>query len=137
MLSVSGATIVTPSPAKKKLSLGDYMSRRKESATPSIEKPSLNLPAAFDIEKERRSSESKPEADVARKDSASTIDTTKARAADNEQVVEDTPMSDPIDTAPTKPDNAQHSSANAASTEVQSVLSSLQQMHGKQGLRHL
>lgn len=35
---VPDGRMISPSPAKKKLSLGDYMSRRKESATPTVEK---------------------------------------------------------------------------------------------------
>lgn len=35
---VPDSSLISPSPAKKKLSLGDYMSRRKESATPTVER---------------------------------------------------------------------------------------------------
>ncbi|KAK5954890.1 SET domain-containing protein 3 [Knufia fluminis] len=135
-LSMAGAAVVTPSPAKKKLSLGDYMSRRKESATPSAEKLALNLSGSIEGEKERTGSESKSEPDVTRKSSdaappsETAIDVVRARATENEQVIEDIPMVDAADSVPaqTEATTEPNSTPNPISAEVQNVLSSLQQM---------
>lgn len=138
-VSTSGATpLVNPSPAKKKLSLGDYM-RRKESSTPSVEKPSLNLPDYSDSGKDRTSSETKSESD-AKEPSVPPADVARAKAADNEQAIEDTPMSDGPDSAQRKSPVAvkQDPSNKNIATNVQDMLSSLhQQMHNKQDLGHI
>lgn len=99
--------IVNPSPAKKKLSLGDYMSRRKESATPSTEKPPI-LPDA----------ESQPDtkADV----DVSTMEQVKAPY--NEQAIEDVSV---VDAGP-KAELVTPSRSRALSNNVQHITTSLE-----------
>ena len=125
-LTIPSAAAVTPSPAKKKLSLGDYMSRRKESSTPATEKPSL-LSGSSDLE--RRGSEAKSDTDPKEKLDEAEASTTQAAGADvpeNEEAVEDTPMADASEVKIEPAIMRQESSA------VQNILSSLHEMQKKQ-----
>lgn len=78
---LSSGNLVNPSPAKKKLSLGDYMSRRKESATPSTEKPPVLLHGESQIDA-RSESDKPPMAEV--------------KSVDDEQVLSDVPMTEVV-----------------------------------------
>lgn len=132
------ASLVNPSPAKKKLSLGDYMKRKESSTTPSMERNSMNLPDFSDSGKERTNSESRSEPDT--KDvSIPPADIAQAKAADNEQAVEDVAMSDAPTDAPRKSPEVpkQDPNSNPIATNVQNMLSSLQQMHNKQDLGNI
>lgn len=137
--STSGSmSLVSPSPAKKKLSLGDYM-KRKESSTPSAERSSLNLPDYAESGRERTVSESKSESE-AKESSISPADIAQAKAADNEQAIEDTPMGDsPMPLLEKSSEVAKQDADNGqAANNVQQMLSSLQkQMHNKQDLGHI
>jgi len=133
-LNATTATVSTPTVAKKKISLGDYR-RRKESATPSSEKPAMDLFAPFVREKERTTSESRSEPDCTRsspdaaRPSDSGFDALKAKAAEDERAVEDAPM---VDAGDQPVLNAKDETiSNSMSAEVQSVLSSLEKMHDK------
>jgi hypothetical protein len=132
------SSLINPSPAKKKLSLVDYMKRKESSTTPSIERTSMNLPDFMDFGKERTSSESRSESD-AKELSIPPTDATQAKAADNEQAIEDVSMSDvPTLLSRKSPEVAkQDPSSNTVATNVQHMLSSLQQMHNKQDLGHI
>lgn len=132
------SSAVNPSPAKKKLSLGDYMSRRKESSMPSIERPGLNLAEFSDSGKERTGSESRSESD-GKDGTLSTADVAQAKAAENEQAVDDTPMADVTDSISRKSPEVvkQDASSNSVAANVQHMLSSLHQMQNKQDLGHI
>lgn len=131
-------SLVNPSPAKKKLSLGDYMKRKESSTTPSLERTSMNLPEFSDSGKERTNSESRSESDT--KDTAIPADDiTRAKAADNEQAIEDVTMSDvPTAALRASPEvTKQDPGSNPVATNVQHMLSSLQQMRNKQDLGNI
>lgn len=112
--------------------------RRKESSTPSAEKSSLNLPDYSESGRERTVSETKSESE-AKEVAIPPADIAQAKAVENEQAVEDTPMSDgPAPAADQPPEAIKQDPANVqAATNVQHVLSSLQQMHNKQDLGHI
>lgn len=132
--ALGSSSLVNPSPAKKKLSLGDYM-RRKESSTPSAEKPSLLSSEYPESGRGRTVSDTISESD-GKANVIPAADVAQAKSADNEQAIEDTPMSDgPV--APSMKSievTKQDQSNNAATPSVQNMLSSLQQMHNKQDL---
>ncbi|KAK5081535.1 SET domain-containing protein 3 [Lithohypha guttulata] len=116
--------LVNPSPAKKKLSLSDYKSRKKESATPVPEKSTQSLHA---------SSDSQNEAEIDMERSAESSDVVAAAIApENEQAVEDIPMTDADSVA--KRDINQDEKQRSLSSGVQNILSSLQEMQKRQSL---
>ncbi|KAJ9652727.1 SET domain-containing protein 3 [Neophaeococcomyces mojaviensis] len=142
---------VGPSPAKKKISLGDYRSRKKEVATPSSEKHAFSLSGLNEDEKNRRSSDAKSEGDGSCPRTSQgllsgklIIENFKAAAANNEHAIEDTPMQDAIDTfakqsqATLQTNDVAKADAGGHTTlpEVQDVLSTLSQMQQKRELGH-
>jgi len=152
-VSITGinTTTVVPGLGKKKLSLGDYMSRRKESATPSSEKPAFSLSGAQEDDKERRSSDAKSEIDGSRPKSSEGLPVDKltlvnatATTTNSELANECTPILHTAGTHLTEgeatPQTIDMAKAVAGvqstSPEVQHVLSTLQQMQQRQETGH-